>query len=61
MVLDMRLEPRVLTAIGDNGVVLTAVYFCDPLSRRLSSSKVSEQLLERFSAEDDIAFALIPQ
>jgi len=57
MVLDMGLEPRVLAAIADNGVTLTAVYLCDPLSRRLSSSRVSEQLLERFSGEDDIAFA----
>jgi small-conductance mechanosensitive channel len=61
MVLDMGWEPRVLAAIGDYGVVLTAVYLCDPRSRRLSSSKVSEQLLERFSEEDDIAFALIPR
>ena len=57
MALDMGLEPHVLAAIGNNGVVLTAVYLCDPRSRRLSSSKVSEQLLERFSEEDDIAFA----
>ena len=57
MVLDMGLEPRVLAAIADNGVTLTAVSLCDPLSRRLSSSRVSEQPLERFSAEDDIAFA----
>ena len=57
MVLDMGLDPRVLAAIGDNGVTLTAVYLCDPLSRRLSSSRVSEQLLERFSGEGDITFA----
>jgi len=57
MVLDMGLEPRVLAAIGDNGVTLTAVYLCDPLSRRSSSSSVSEQLLERFSWEGDITFA----
>jgi len=57
MVLAMSLEPRVLSQIGDNGVVLTAVYLCDPRSRRMSSSSVSEQLLERFSGEDDIAFA----
>ncbi|MCX5828320.1 MAG: mechanosensitive ion channel [Deltaproteobacteria bacterium] len=57
MVLDMGLEPLVLAAIGDNGVILTAVYLCDPLSRRSSSSRVSEQMLERFSGEDDITFA----
>ena len=53
----MGLGPRVLAAIGNNGVVLTAVYLCDPRSRRFSSSKVSVQLLERYSGEDDIAFA----
>jgi len=57
LVLDMGLGPRVLAAIGNNGVVLTAVYLCDPRSRRFSSSKVSEQLLEKYSEEDDIAFA----
>ena len=57
MLLDMGLGPRVLAAIGNNGVVLTAVYLCAPRSRRLLSSKVSEQLLEKYSEEDDIAFA----
>ncbi len=57
MILDMRLEPRVLAAIADNGVVITAVYLCDPRSRRLSSSRVSEQILERFSGEKEISFA----
>jgi hypothetical protein len=38
-------------------VLLTAVYLCDPRARRTSSSKVWEQLLERFSAENDISFA----
>ena len=57
MVLDMGLEPLVLAAIGGNGVILTAVYLCDPLSRRSSSSRVSEQILERFSREDDVTFA----
>ena len=57
MVFDMGLEPVVLAAITDNGVALTAVYLCDPRSRRLSSSRVSEHLLERFSGEDDITFA----
>lgn len=57
MVLDMGVEARVLAAIAENGVVLTAVYLCDPRSRRSSSSRFSEQLLERFDREDDIAFA----
>jgi small-conductance mechanosensitive channel len=57
MVIDTVLEPLVLAAIADNGVAMTAVYLCDPRSRRLSSSRVSEQILARFSGEDDIAFA----
>lgn len=57
MVLDITLEPLVFAEIANNGVVLTAVYLCDPRSRRISSGKVWEQLLERFSAEKDIAFA----
>lgn len=57
MVIDMPLEPRVLTEVNDKGVLLTAVYLCDPRTRRTSSSKVWEQLLDRFSAENDISFA----
>jgi small-conductance mechanosensitive channel len=57
MVLDMALEPLVLTAVNNNGVLLTALYLCDPRHRRGSSSRVWEQLLERFSGEGDIAFA----
>ncbi|MBA4417720.1 MAG: mechanosensitive ion channel protein MscS [Syntrophus sp. (in: bacteria)] len=57
MVLNMPLEPVVLTGVYDNGVMLTAAYLCDPRVRRRSSSKVWEQLLERFSGEDDIVFA----
>ena len=61
MVLDMDLEPRVLAGVGENGVMLTAIYLCDPRVRRMSYSKVWEQLLERFSGEDDIAFAYLTQ
>lgn len=61
MVLDMDLESRVFTGVNENGVVLTAVYLCDPRHRRLSSSNVWEQLLEKFSGEDDIAFAYVTQ
>jgi small-conductance mechanosensitive channel len=57
LVLDMALEPRVLAGVGDNGVVLTAIYLCDPRVRRTSSSRVWEQILDRFSVEDDLAFA----
>ena len=61
MVLDMALEPHVLAGVCENGVVLTAIYLCDPRVRRSSSSKVWEQLLERFLVEDDIAFAYTTQ
>jgi len=61
MVFDITLEPRVLTEVGSNGVVLTAVYLCDPLFRRMSSSKVWEQLLDSYSIENDIAFAYSTQ
>jgi small-conductance mechanosensitive channel len=57
MVLDMALEPTVLMAVSANGVKLSAIYLCDPRLKRVSSSKVWEQVLERFSAEDDIVFA----
>jgi small-conductance mechanosensitive channel len=57
MVLDITLEPMVFAEPGENGVVLTAIYLCDPRWRRLSSSRVWEQALERFLGEDDIAFA----
>jgi len=57
MVLDMGVEARVLAAIAENGVALTAVYLCDPRSRRSSSSRITEQLLERFDREGDIALA----
>lgn len=57
MVLDMDLKPRVYTGVNENGVTLTAVYLCDPLHRRTSSGNVWEQILERFSTEDDITFA----
>jgi small-conductance mechanosensitive channel len=57
MVLEMTLEPLVLTEVGESGVILAAIYLCEPRLRRASTSKVWEQLLERFSGEDDIAFA----
>jgi small-conductance mechanosensitive channel len=57
MVLDISLEPLVLTGVNDNGVLLTAAYLCDPRHRRSSTSEVWEQLLERFSEEGDISFA----
>jgi small-conductance mechanosensitive channel len=57
MVFDMVLEPRVLIEVNENGILLTAVYLCDPRFRRASSSKVWGQLLERFSVENDIVFA----
>jgi small-conductance mechanosensitive channel len=57
MVFDIALEPLVFVEIDSKGVVLTAVYLCDPRFRRISSGKVWEQLLERFSVEEDITFA----
>ena len=61
MILDMSLDPFVLTEVGTNGVVLTTVYLCHPRLRRLSANRVWAQVLERFSAEHDIAFAYSTQ
>ena len=51
------LTPIVYTAVGDNGVVLTMRYLCDPRRRRGSSHAIWEDVLEAFGAEDDITFA----
>jgi small-conductance mechanosensitive channel len=57
MVLAIRLDPIVLTEVSTNGITLTATYLCDSRFKRLSSSKVWEQVLDRYWAEEDIAFA----
>jgi len=61
MVLAMDLEPRCLWKLIIMVWCSQLCIFCDPRFLRISYSKVWEQLLERFSGEDDIAFAYLTQ
>ena len=52
-----KLTPIVYTSVQDSGVLLTLRYMCNPRERRLTSEKIWEDVLERFSKCDDIDFA----
>ena len=57
MVLPASLEPRVLVTVEDIGVGLTLRYICRPSERRTTSEAIWIEILEAFSARDDIDFA----
>ena len=52
-----KLTPIVYTTVKDSGVMLTLRYMCNPRERRLTSEKIWEDILDRFSKCNDIDFA----
>ncbi len=50
--------PIVWIALAENGVRLTLRYLCSPRQRRSTASAILEEILRRFRAAPDIAFAL---
>ncbi|MGH7475269.1 MAG: mechanosensitive ion channel family protein [Longimicrobiales bacterium] len=57
MIFYTTLRPIVYTSVGENGVVLTVRYLCEPRRRRGSAERIWEDVLEAFAAAEDIAFA----
>jgi len=53
--------PIVWVALAENGVRLTLRYLCPPRQRRSTASSILEEVLRRFRAAPDIAFALPTQ
>ncbi len=57
MIFYSKLTPIVYTSVRDCGVLLTIRYICDPRKRRATEQAIWEDILEAFSAADDIDFA----
>jgi small-conductance mechanosensitive channel len=57
MIFYTKLTPTVYTTVRDCGVLLTVRYLCDPRKRRATDQAIWEDILEAFSAADDIDFA----
>jgi small-conductance mechanosensitive channel len=53
MILYSKLDPKVWTSVGDNGVVLTLRYLCDPRQRRNTAETIWEEILTEFGKADD--------
>ncbi len=51
------LTPIVYSSVQESGILLTIRYLCKPQERRNTSSRTWEQILHRFSLEDNIDFA----
>jgi small-conductance mechanosensitive channel len=52
-----KLTPVVWTTVADSGVKLTLRYLCRPRDRRVSSSRIWEQVLDSFATMPDVDFA----
>jgi len=48
---------KVYTRVEDSGINLTVRFLCNPRKRRQSSQVIWEEILEKFSKENDIEFA----
>lgn len=57
MILFKYLTPIVWTSVADCGVTLTVRYLCEPRNRRVSASKMWEEILKAISTADDIDLA----
>jgi small-conductance mechanosensitive channel len=57
MIFSPNLAPTVFTTVVESGVLLTMRYLCDPRRRRESTAAIWEEVLERFSRQQDIDFA----
>jgi len=57
MIFYTKLSPTVYTTVRDCGVLLTIRLLCDPRKRRSTNQAVWEDILDAFSAADDIDFA----
>ncbi len=57
MIFYKHLTPIVYTAVADVGVLLTIRYLCEARKRRGSAQEIWEDVLDRFSQQDDIDFA----
>ena len=52
-----KLTPIVYTSVKDHGVCLTIRYLCEPRTRRGTTEKIWEHMLNEFSSHNDIDFA----
>lgn len=52
-----KITPIVYTEVRDNGVALLVRYLCKPQKRRVSTSLIWEEILDRFNEEENIDFA----
>jgi len=57
MIFYSKLTPVVYTTVKDCGVMLTIRYLCDPRQRRGTEQAIWEEILNAFTAHDDIDFA----
>lgn len=57
MIFYSTLTPTVYTSVADSGVLLTIRYLCEPRRRRGTAEQIWEDILDAFSATDDIDFA----
>lgn len=52
-----KITPIVYTEVRDSGVALLVRYLCKPQKRRVSTSLIWEEILDRFNEEENIDFA----
>lgn len=57
MIFYTKITPIVYTEIVENGVELTLRYVCEPRQRRIARHAIWEDILEHFSAAEEIQFA----
>ena len=57
MIFYTNLTPTVYTSVGEDGVVLTIRYLCEPRKRRVTDQVLWEDILREFAKHDDIDLA----
>ncbi len=57
MIFYTNLTPTVYTSVGEDGVVLTIRYLCEPRKRRVTEQLLWEDILREFAKHDDIDIA----
>lgn len=57
LIVPVDLTPRVFTTVDESGVLLTVRHVCQSRHRRESTQAIWEDVLDRFAACDDVAFA----
>lgn len=59
MIMYSTLTPTVYTRVGDDGVILTLRYLCEPRKRRVTEETIWEDVLRAFAKEPKIDLAYI--